>query len=374
MTASVDEGQDDVGPGLDGGGQDGGEPAEWKADQAKRWKTRRRAGRSADREAMRVAARQWSALSRAQAIKAGLTRNQIAYRLQTGQWRQPVREVYVVAGTPDCWEQKVMIACLAGPAGTTASHLTAAALFGLGKFPAVPQVTIAPTASGRFQGADTFRGRFGPGETCLRRKIRCTSPTRTVVDCAAAGLLDGEALWDLVDSALCKKLMQPSRVVRASGRAWASARSSRRLGLERLERALDVWRSGAPAGSPPEARLQRKLIEWGFPRAERQVEVFDEAGKFVARADVGIRELKVLFEYNSDEHHGPRFWLADDARQGRLEELGWTVVVVDRFDLRPSSTRLKEELEKLSLLRSGGIIPPERTGELPRTLRSSSAA
>ena len=114
-----------------------------------------------------------------------------------------------------------------------------------------------------------------------------------------------------------------------------------------MERALDVWRSGAPAGSPPEARLQRKLIEWGFPRAERQIEVYDEAGRFVARADVGIRELKVLFEYDSDEHHGPGCWLADDARKDRIEALGWTVIVVDRFDLRPSSTRLREVLEKL---------------------------
>jgi len=334
-------------------------------------KARRQAIRRADREAMRIAARQWGVLSRAQARKAGLTPHQIAYRLQSGQWRQPVRGVYVVAGAPDRWEQQVMIACLAGPAGTTASHLTAAALFGLGKVPSVPQVTISPTASGRFQGARAFRGRFAPGETCLRRQIPCTSPTRTVVDCAAAGLLDGETLWDLVDSALCKKLTQPSRLVRASGRAWEAARGPRRRCLENLERALDVWRSGAPAGSPPEARLQRKLIQWGFPRAERQVEVFDEEGRFVARADLGLRELKVLFEYNSDEHHGPRFWLADDAREDRLAELGWTVVVVDRFDLRPSSTRLKEELEKLSLPRFVGIIPHKRTGERRQT---SSAA
>ena len=142
--------------------------------------------------------------------------------------------------------------------------------------------------------------------------------------------------------------MQPSRLVRASGRAWKESRGRRRVHLESLERTLDVWRSGAPAGSPPEARLQRKLIEWGFPRAERQVEVFDEGGKFVARADVGIRELKILFEYDSDEHHGPRFWLADDARRERIEELGWTVVVVDRFDLRPSNTRLREKLGQLS--------------------------
>ncbi len=130
-----------------------------------------------------------------------------------------------------------------------------------------------------------------------------------------------------------------------SGQAWAGARGRRRGRLAGLERALDVWRSGAPAGSPPEARLQRNLIEWGFPRAERQVEVYDEDGKFVARADVGLRELRVLFEYDGDEHHGPRCWIADDERKERLEKLGWTVMSLDRFDLRPSSTRLRDELE-----------------------------
>ena len=258
-----------------------------------------------------------------------------------------------------------MIACLAGPAATTASHLSAAALFGLAKPPEVPHVTIPPRGSGRFKGAVVFRGPVGSGDTCTRRRIRCTNPSRTVVDCAAAGLVSGEALWDLVDSALCKKLMQPSRLIRVSEQAREGSRGGRRFNLESLERALDVWRSGAPAGSPPEARLQRKLIEWGYPRAERQVEVFDEDEKLVARADVGIRELKILFEYDSDEHHGPRFWLADDARRDAVEELGWTVVPVDRFDLRPSSTRLQETLDQLVRTRFGGTIPPKRVGAAP---------
>jgi hypothetical protein len=316
-----------------------GEPISWKA--------RREAIRTADRKAMRIAARQWSVLSHDQAVKEGLTDDQIAYRVQTGQWRRVARKVYVVAGAPDRWEQRAMIACLAGPSGTVASHLTAAALFGLAKPPSVPQVTIGRGASGRFRGARPFRAQVSSGETCVRSRIRCTTPTRTIIDCAAAGLLDAEDLCDLVDSALCKKLVQPSRLVRASGRAWAGASGRRRGHLAELERALDVWRSGAPAGSPPEARLQRRLIEWGFPRAERQIEVYDEEGKLVARADVGIRELKVLFEYDSDEHHGPRCWIADDERKSRLEELGWTVVSVDRFDLRPSSTRLGNELERI---------------------------
>jgi hypothetical protein len=336
-------------------------------------KAKREASHKADREAMQIAARQWGVLSYAQAIKAGLTADQITYRLQTGQWRLAARKVYVVAGAPDRWEQRVMIACLAGPPGTVASHLTAAALFGLVKPPPIPQVTIRRGTSGRFQGAHPFRGQFGPGETCVRSKIRCTTPTRTILDCAAAGLVATEALCDLVDSALCKKLVQPSRLVRASGRAWTTARGRRRGRLAGLERALDVWRSGAPAGSPPEARLQRKLIEWGFPRAERQIEVYDEDGKFVARADVGIRELKVLFEYDSDEHHGPRCWIADDERKERLEELGWTVISLDRFDLRPSSTRLRDALERIRLSRSTVICAVKRDSE-PFTPSTRSAA
>jgi len=341
-----------------------------EAEPAKR-NTQREARLKANREAMRVAARQWGVLSHAQAIRAGLTDDQIAYRLKTGQWRGAATNVYVVAGAPARWQQNAMVASLAGPAGTVASHLTAAALFGLAKPPATPQVTIGRGASGRFRGAEIFRGEFEPGETCVRSKIPCTTPARTIVDCAAAGLLEGEQLCDLVDSALCKKLVRPSRLLERSARAWAGARGPRRGRLTSLERALDVWRCGAPAGSPPEARLQRKLIEWGFPRAERQVEVYDEDGKFVARADVGIRELKVLFEYDSDEHHGPRCWIADDERKERLEQLGWIVVPIDRFDLRPSSTRLRDELERISRSRSTATCAVERGREQPLSTRSA---
>jgi hypothetical protein len=229
-----------------------------KVDGRKQWKIKRERLRDPDKKAARIAGRQWGAFTRQQAISAGLTRNQVAYRVLSGQWRQPARGVFVIAGVPHSWEQKSMIACLAGPPKTVVSHLTAAALFGLAKPPTEPHVTVPLRASGRFDGAEIFRGSFGPGETCTRRRIPCTSPTRTILDCAAAGLLDVEDIWNLVDSALCKKLMQPSRLIRASGHAWGQARGRRRARLERLERALDVWRSGLPAGSPPEARLQRK--------------------------------------------------------------------------------------------------------------------
>ncbi|MCA1845227.1 MAG: hypothetical protein LC792_18950, partial [Actinobacteria bacterium] len=151
-----------------------------------------------------------------------------------------------------------------------------------------------------------------------------------------------------VDSALCRKLMQPNKLIRAAEAEWRVARGSRRAGVGRLLEALDVWRSGAPAGSPPEAKLQRRLKEWGFPPAQRQVEVHDKDGRLLARADLGIVEWKVLLEYDSDEHHGPRCWIADDERIDRVEEAtGWRMMSVDRFDLRPSNNNLRDRLEKL---------------------------
>ena len=240
-----------------------------------------------------------------------------------------------------------MVACLAGPPGTVVSHLTAAAAYGLSRAPKEPQVTIPRKANGaRITGARVRRADLRSNEKAVKDRLPCTSAVQTVIDCSE--LLDQEALCEMVDSALCRKLMQPSRLIRAAEAAWRSARKARRAGLGRLLEALEVWRSGAPPGSPPEAKLQRRLKEWGFPPAQRQVEVYGKDGRFIGRADLGIVEWKALLEYDSDEHHGPRFWVADDERLDQIEEeTGWRVVPVDRFDLRPSNNNLRDRLEKL---------------------------
>jgi hypothetical protein len=303
--------------------------------------------KSPDEQANATGARQWGALTGAQARQAGLSQRQVDYRVQTKRWRRPARDVYVLAGTRNTWQQQAVVACLAGPPGTVTSHLTAAAVYGLAKAPEEPQVTIPRHANGaRLRGAQVRRADLRSGDKAVKDRIPCTTAVQTVIDCAE--LLDEEALCDLVDSALCRKLMQPSRLIKAAEGAWRSARRSRRVGLGRLFGALDVWRSGAPPGSPPEAKLQRRLKEWGFPAAQRQVKVYDKDGRFLARADLGIVEWKVLLEYDSDEHHGPRCWIADGERLDRVEkETGWRMVSVDRFDLRPSNNNLRERLERL---------------------------
>ena len=293
-----------------------------------------------------IGARQWGAFSGAQDRQAGLSQRQMDHRVGMGRWKRPTRDVYVLVGTPPSWQQRAMVACLAGPSGTVVSHLTAAAVYGLAKPPSEPDVTIPPTSSGaRLRGASVRRRALGPGERAVKERLPCTTPVRTVVDCAE--VLDGDALCHLVDSALCRKLMQPGRLIRAAETARKGARGVRRAALERLLEALEVWRAGAPPGSPPEALLQRRLKEWGFPPAQRQVEVYGPGGKLLARADLGIVEWKVLLEYDSDEHHGPRCWIADGERIDRVEQqTGWRMVSVDRFDLRPSNSNLRDRLER----------------------------
>jgi hypothetical protein len=302
--------------------------------------------KSPDELVSRSAARQWGALTGTQARTAGLSQHQIDYRVRNKRWWRAARDVFVVAGTRGTWQQQALIACLAGPASTVVSHLTAAAVYGLAKPPEDPQVTIPRKAyGGRLTHATVRRADLRAGERAVKDRIPCTAPVRTVIDCAQ--VLEGEALCDLVDSALCRKLMQPSRLIHAAESALPGSRAARRAGLARLLEALAVWRSGAPPGSPPEAKLQRRLKEWGFPPAQRQVEVYDEDGRLLARADLGIVEWKVLLEYDSDEHHGPRCWIADGERVDRVEErTGWRMVSVDRFDLRPSNDNLRRRLER----------------------------
>jgi hypothetical protein len=301
-----------------------------------------RRGSSPDQRADRLASRQHGAISRSQALNAGLTRRQIDRRLTSGRWLRVARSVFVTASSRDTWQRNCMVACLAGPPGTVASHLTAAALFGLSVPPPVPQLTVPRAASGRQRDALVHHGSLLKVDTCKVGPIPSTTPARTLVDCA--GTVDHDSLCELADSALYRKLTDPARIKEAVAR---SSRAPGRKGLRLLDDVLSVWISGVRPGSPAEARVLRCLTRWGLPVPERQFVIRDARGRFVARVDFAWPWRPCLLEYDGEEHHGPRRWKRDAQREAHLEALGWTIIRADRFDLRPSSTRLRDELRRL---------------------------
>jgi hypothetical protein len=104
-------------------------------------------------------------------------------------------------------------------------------------------------------------------------------------------------------------------------------------GLNRLRRVLPLVDGGAE--SPQETRTRLVLIDAGLPRPQTQIKVYDGYGEFVARVDMGYRELRVGIEYDGSQH-----WTAPEQRQRDIDRhwalvaLGWVIIRVSADLLR----------------------------------------
>ncbi len=254
------------------------------------------------------------------------------------------RGVYAMAGAPTTWHQLAMAACLAGPPGTVASHLTAAALHGLARPPRRPHVTVPRSTSGRVCIAVVHHAAAN-----LRRErafvggIQCTDVTRTLIDCA--GVLGYEPLCDVIDEAFCGGLSHPTAL---QARLAATAPGRGVSGVGALRAALDAWAPGIEPGSVAEMRLLRQLSEWRFDPPEAQVDVVGPDGLFVGRLDVAWPDARVGLEYDGDRWHNPRNWTPDEQRLTRFEALGWRVRRVDKYDLRAGDDPLRTSIGDLT--------------------------
>ncbi|QXC60769.1 type IV toxin-antitoxin system AbiEi family antitoxin domain-containing protein [Aquihabitans sp. G128] len=289
-----------------------------------------------------LASRQKGLVTRVQAIGLGLSRERIENRLRAGRWVRMGRGVYRLAGSPETWEQRALAGCFAGPAGACASHLTAAALAGLGVSPPpVPHLTVERDRSARSPLAVVHRALLSPEDRVILRGVPATSVPRTLVDCAS--LLGPNRLQRLVDEAVHRRLALPHQV----DRVWDAVRTAPgRPGEGRLRAALEPWQGPILPGSPPEARLRRQLVQWGFPEPDLQIRVRDETGTVIGRIDVGWCGRLVGIEYDSDAFHGPSRWASDEARHHAIEQLGWRLLRADKVDLRPGHPRLRDALER----------------------------
>ena len=141
-----------------------------------------------------------------------------------------------------------------------------------------------------------------------------TTPLRTVLDCART--LDPAAALAVADSALRQWLIRASDL-------RAGAEAVRGVGRRS---ALWVAQHADPrAESPLESALRAAILRAGIRGFEPQV-LIEEDG-FRARVDLAHRQLRVVLEADSFEHHGTRAALARDCR--RYDELtvrGWRVL------------------------------------------------
>ena len=212
-----------------------------------------------------LAARQHGIFTCGQALAQGATRKQIADRIKAGRWAADAPGLYVVAGSPRTWRQRVLAAVLASGGGAAASHCTAAALWGLPGFSEdVVELSRLEGRSYRSSLARVRRTGLLPEHHILECDgIRTTTPARTIFD--LAGAVHAKRAERGLDNALARKVLSLERLrsthreLAEHGRAgscssascWRRAGSAMWLPSQAWKHSSSTSRGNAACPSPP---------------------------------------------------------------------------------------------------------------------------
>jgi very-short-patch-repair endonuclease len=298
----------------------------------------------ADRRCMILAETQHGLVCGDQLGGLGLNRQALARRQKSGQLVSVLPGIYRTAGTPSTWLLFVRATHMWLRERGALSHRTAAALQGLVEGSPRP-IEISTAAYLRSPHKDIQVRRVVDLQSRDLRwfdGMRITNPTRTVID--LAGILDRKRLDFAIDEARRRRLIAERPVRETLERLGRQGRAGAGLMAKILEEG--EFHLLVP-GSPFERKLLHFLDSHRFPRPERQYEIFDDQGDFLARVDFAYPHLMIAIECDGKKHHfGTRAWERDVERRSRLAALGWRVIHIS-WELL---TTRSEEL--LALLRS----------------------
>jgi hypothetical protein len=257
-------------------------------------------------------------------LALGCSRHEVRRAVERGELRRAHPNVFCVAGAPPSWEQRLLIATLAGGSGTLASHRSAARLWRLdGSTAGIPEVVTprhqrswAPHLGRIHESTDLHLA--GPTE---RWGIPCTGVVRTLVDLGA--VVPFERVHQAVDDAVRRGLCSWDDALH--GLAMHSRRGRRGVGALRavLEESY-----GREVPDSYFNRLALRLItSSGLPSPVVEHTVRRADGSFVARVDLAYPDLRIAIELDGRQHHlTARAFERDRARQNRLELEGWLVL------------------------------------------------
>lgn len=302
-------------------------------------------------------------------IRARVRRGELI-RLTPGVYRAP-RAEQAWLPSDDFVGRSLAAAHCAG--ASVLSHLSAAAVWGLplasGTNTRLVHLTRAGRSGGmRRNGLWVHTAELAPDEVTVidtaLGPTRVTTPARTLVDLARI-----EPLLTAVtaaDAALQRELCLPTVL------ADHFRRQAGRKGIGAAARALRLV--DGRAESPRESWVRVLFAAAGLPAGQSQVEIRDEDGRFVGRADGMLEEAFLLWEYDGQgkyrELRGAQdlstVILNEKYRQDRFTELGWLVLRIQRED-QTTPQRLVERARRMVASRHGVARPRGSWLPLPWT-------
>jgi len=162
--------------------------------------------------------------SASQARELGFGSDLITYHAKQGNFLRATRGVYRLRRFPASPFEDLIVACLRAGPKAAVSHETALAVYSLSDLmPAQIHVTVPRTRSRRLKGLMLHRHRLGEDEMTRRDGVQVTTPVRTLLDVAAAGVSEDQVA-QAVREALQRGLVQQNDLLSAAQSRGGRAR------------------------------------------------------------------------------------------------------------------------------------------------------
>lgn len=273
-----------------------------------------------------LASRQRSLFTLDDARRHAVTQDKLDGHVHRGELHRPHPRVYGLAGVSWPWERRLLAACLAGGPGTSATFRAAAHIWELLDLADPPlEISVPRWRSPRFAAGSPLVIHRPVGDLrhlhTVRRGVPVSNPLLTMVDLAAVA--SDEEIVDALDAGVAMRLFSLTAVAAARARLAKPGRP----GTGRLAVHLEAQILGDRARSVLEARMARLWRRSGLPAATFQHVVRNDAGRFLARCDFAIVELRIAVEVDGwRTHSSPSAIAHDHRRRNRLLAAGWHVV------------------------------------------------
>ncbi|HKO34053.1 MAG TPA: type IV toxin-antitoxin system AbiEi family antitoxin domain-containing protein [Candidatus Limnocylindria bacterium] len=269
-------------------------------------------------------------ITAAQAMAAGIGRNDIVSMCRSGRWRRLCRGTYLIRAADDERPARIRAAVLAAGPGACAVLDTAAQLHGIAGLRRDDLIHVCVPPGARHQTRPDVvihQLVLDPQSVTTVDGIPTTTPLRTVADLLLR--LPRYHAICLLDSALNRKLITeeefahlPDLLRHRPGAVKARSRLT----------AVD-----GRARSPLETRVRLRCADGGVPPDQCGYLVRDELGNIFAEADMAWLRPKVIAEADGVAVHSlPEAVFTDRHRQNLLANAGWLVLRFTWADtLRP---------------------------------------
>jgi very-short-patch-repair endonuclease len=270
-----------------------------------------------------TSAAQHGVFTAAQFLEAGFTRDQLRYRIRTGELAVVDELVYRHSSTPPNSKQRLMAACLGGPA--VASHRSAGRLWDL---PGMPDeiVEVTTLRHRRRKLADVVWHEslhLSDRDVTEIDGIPVTRPVRTFLDLGV--VMSPNELETVLNEGIRRNLLAPAAIARRLEQLGPLRRGSRVV--------REVLAREVPGRPAPESVLETRFLQLvrsaGLPMSAAQFRVTLGNGA-IARLDFAYVDRKIAIELDGAAYHSGKIAKQRDRRRdARLGDLRWRVL---RFD------------------------------------------